>query len=67
MDREPQESRGSRPGLILRGAKKRHSFSGGRKPLKHTIKAGKVFLGSAGGERVPGKPGTRPPDKEKKL
>jgi hypothetical protein len=37
------------------------------KPLKHRLEAEKVFMKSARGERVPGKPGTRPPDKERKL
>jgi hypothetical protein len=40
---KPQESTGSRPGLILRGAQKGLGFFGGRKSLKHPGKAGGFF------------------------
>jgi len=43
----PQESRGSRSGLIVRRAQKGFGFFGGRKPRKHTEEAGRVFFGSA--------------------
>jgi hypothetical protein len=47
---KPQESKGSRPELILWGASERHCFSGGLKPLKHSEQGLAVLSPSAGME-----------------
>jgi len=46
-----QESKRSRPELILRDARRDTAFRGGRKPLKRRGKVVRVLLGSARAER----------------
>jgi len=43
--RKAQESKRSRPELIVQGSKEGHGFFGGRKPLKHREEAGRFFSG----------------------